>query len=79
MAYNGNPRIPADRRGGRHEPAELLQTCQIGHIITKVRGLQETTIHIELIMKPKESIWFETYCLDLFDAGHLHRSRVRLD
>ena len=78
VAYNGNPRKPADPGGTVAAPAELLQTRQIGHIVVRVRGLHETAVTIQLTQKPGDAIWFETFCLDRHDAGHVHRVRVGL-
>ena len=76
VAYNGDPTRPADAGGTVQAPAELLQTRQIGHAMARVRGLHDTEVTIELTEKPGKAIWFETFCLDRQDAGHVHRTRV---
>ena len=59
-------------------PAEPLQTRQIGHTVVRVRGLHEIIVEIQLNHKPGDTVWFETFCLDRCDAGHVHRVRVAL-
>lgn len=76
VAYNGHPIRPADPDATQETPGELLQTRQIGHTIARVRGLHETDVAIELTEKPGSVLWFETFCLDRHDAGHVHRTRV---
>ena len=75
VVYNGNPAKPVDPKGNMRKSAPHLQTKQIGHTITTVRGLHESPIAIELIEKPADVLWFETFCLDRHDAGHVHRGR----
>jgi hypothetical protein len=77
IAYNGDPAKPADPSGTIEKPAQLLQTRQIGHSITRVRGLHGASVSIELIEKPGPAIWFETFCLDKNDCGKLDRTRAR--
>jgi len=77
VAYNGHPIRPADPKATQEAPGKLLQTRQLGHTLARVRGLRETEVAIELTDKPGSALWFETFCLDRHDAGHVHRTRIR--
>jgi hypothetical protein len=78
VAYNGNPLKPVDPRATMAQPAEILQVRQIGHRIVRVRGLHEAAVRIALTETPAGPLWFETYCLDRDDPGHVHRTRAAL-
>ena len=78
IAYNGNPSKAVDPNATMKNPAPELQTKQIGHTIVKVRGFHKSKISIELIEEPKNKIWFETFCTDLYDVGNLHRTAKSL-
>jgi hypothetical protein len=78
VAYNGPSRKPADPRASRHEPAQPLQTKQIGHAVFAIRGFATKDISIKLTEKPGEAVWFETFNLDREDAGHVHLARSRI-
>ncbi len=75
VAYNGDPQKPADPKASREHAAEL-QTRQIGHTISFVRGLHRKVVSIELVAKPGGAIWFETFSLDRQDEGRVHRTRA---
>ena len=78
VAYNGDSTRPADPRATMQEPGELLQIRQLGHATVRVRGLREADVMVELTEKPGDALWFESFCLDRHDAGHVHRARVRI-
>ncbi len=72
VAYDGDPQKPADRNASRARPASPLQ---IGHTVFAIRGFQQKEILINLVSRPKGTVWFETFTLDRNDAGHVHRAR----
>ena len=76
VAYNGNPEKTPSPEATTDKPAKLLQTKQIGHSITDIRGLCYSDILIKPFDKPSSKIWFETFCLDLSDTGKLHRCSI---
>lgn len=78
VVYDGNPLRPVDPDATEAHPAALLQTSQVGHAITQVRGLREQAISIRLTKRPRGPVWFETYCLDHHDDGRVHRTRATL-
>ena len=62
----------------RTASVSVLRARQLGHAVTRVRGLHETEATVELTRRPEAALWSETFCLDRRDAGHVHRARVRL-
>lgn len=74
VAYGGDPTRPAVPAGTLEKPATELQTRQLGHAITSVRGLGEQLVRVPLAAKPPLNVWFEVYCLDRHDDGRVHRA-----
>ena len=77
VVYNGDPLKPVEPGATEQAPAEPLQVRQIGHTVTRVRGLHQSPVRIELTETPGRAVWFETFCLDRNDAGLVHRTRAK--
>lgn len=77
VAYNGDSQKPAVPEATPQDPI-ILQTRQIGHAVTPVRGLHGATADIVLTETPGEQVWLEAYCLDRGEAGRVVTARVPL-
>ena len=77
VAYNGDPQVPAVPEATPEKPV-ILQTRQIGHAITPVRGLHGATADIALAEPPGRTVWLEAYCLDRGTAGQVATARIVL-
>ena len=77
VAYDGDPQRPAVPEA-TPEKSVILQTRQLGHAITPVRGLHGATVDIALTEPPGEAVWLEAYCLDRGEAGKVVSARVAL-
>jgi len=87
IVFNGDPCQPADPNATREKPAPELQTCQIGHTITRVRGFHKTEIKIELLFglmeefkpfKPEGEVWVEIFYLDRHDKSDANYMKLKL-
>mgnify|MGYP003940414117 CR=1 FL=1 len=58
-------------------PLSVLVTRQIGHVVTKVRGLHEATVEIALTEDPPRDIWVEVTSLDLTGSAHAETVCIR--
>ncbi|MFN7765644.1 MAG: S8 family serine peptidase [Planctomycetaceae bacterium] len=77
VVYNGDPTQPRSSEATLDQPGPELQTRQLGHAVTSVRGLHESGIAIDCAGAAPAKVWFEVYCLDR-RSPRIHRLMVNL-
>ncbi|MCF7853805.1 MAG: S8 family serine peptidase [Candidatus Pacebacteria bacterium] len=76
VAYNGDPSVPAVPEATR-ENSVILQTSQIGHAMTPVRGLHGAELDICLTESQAGArIWLEAYSLDRHGTNEVARANL---
>lgn len=77
VVYNGDPTQPRSPQATLDQSGPELQTRQLGHAVTAVRGLHESEIEMDCAGSPPAKVWFEVYCLDR-RSPRIHRLAVDL-
>jgi len=77
VVYNGDPTQPRSPQATLDQSGPELQTRQLGHAVTSVRGLQESDIELDCVGAAPAKVWFEVFCLDRH-SPRIHRLAVDL-